>query len=116
MRWARGHLAAIMILVASLLGAAGCVSVPTSGPIEKVEGQQQGCQNCVNVEVAPPAPGDEPRQIVEGYLRATSNYQPNYSVARQFLTRMAAEKWSPEGGRLDLSGLADSGRPRPSWP
>ena len=98
MRRARGHLAAILILVASLLGAAGCVNVPTSGPIEKVEGQQQGCQNCVNVEVAPPAPGDEPRQIVEGYLRATSNYQPNYSVARQFLTRMAAEKWSPEGG------------------
>jgi len=98
MRWARGHLAAVLILVASLLGAAGCVTVPTSGTIEKVEGQQQGCQNCVNVEVAPPAPGDEPRQIVEGYLRATSNYQPNYSVARQFLTRMAAEKWSPEGG------------------
>jgi len=98
MRRARGHLAAILILVASLLGSAGCVSVPTSGPVEKVEGQQQGCQNCVNVEVAPPAPGDEPRQIVEGYLRATSNYQPNYSVARQFLTRMAAEKWSPEGG------------------
>ena len=42
MRWVRGHLAAIMILVASLLGAAGCVSVPTSGPIEKVEGQQAG--------------------------------------------------------------------------
>jgi len=52
----------------------------------------------VNVEVAPPAPGDTQRQIVEGYLRATSNYQPNYSVARQFLTGMAAEKWSPDGG------------------
>jgi hypothetical protein len=93
----RRHLAAILIVVASLLGAAGCVSVPISGPIEKVEGQQPPCQNCVNVEVAPPAAGDEPRQIVEGYLRATSNYQPNYSVARQFLTRMAAEKWSSEG-------------------
>jgi Lipoprotein LpqB beta-propeller domain/Sporulation and spore germination len=104
MRRARGHLAAILILVASLLGAAGCVNVPTSGTIEKVEGQQEGCQNCVNVEVAPPAPGDEPRQIVEGYLRATSNYQPNYSVARQFLTRMAAEKWSPEGGVLIYRG------------
>lgn len=91
------HLAAIFIVIASLLGAAGCVSVPISGPIEKVEGQQLPCQNCVNVEVAPPTAGDEPRQIVEGYLRATSNYQPNYSVARQFLTRMAAEKWSSEG-------------------
>jgi hypothetical protein len=64
--------------------------------MEKVEGQQPPCQNCVNVEVAPPGVGDEPREIVEGYLRATSNYQPNYSVARQFLSRMAAEKWSPE--------------------
>jgi hypothetical protein len=94
----RRHLAGILLVMASLLGAAGCVSVPMSGPIEKVEGQQPPCQNCVNVEVAPPAAGDEPRQIVEGYLRATSNYQPNYSVAKQFLTRMAAEKWSPEGG------------------
>jgi Lipoprotein LpqB beta-propeller domain/Sporulation and spore germination len=92
------HLAGILVLVASLLVTAGCVSVPTSGPIEKVEGQQPACQNCVNVEVAPPAAGAEPREIVEGYLRATSNYQPNYSVAKQFLTRMAAEKWSPEQG------------------
>jgi Lipoprotein LpqB beta-propeller domain/Sporulation and spore germination len=63
-----------------------------------VEGQQGGCQSCVNVEVAPPAAGDEPLQIVEGYLRATSNYQPNYSVARQFLTKAAAERWRPEDG------------------
>ena len=98
MKTARRHLAGILVLVASLLSAAGCVSVPTSGPIEKVEGQQPACQNCVNVEVAPPAAGAEPREIVESYLRATSNYQPNYSVARQFLTQTAAEKWSPEEG------------------
>jgi Lipoprotein LpqB beta-propeller domain/Sporulation and spore germination len=95
---AQRHCAVILIILASLLGAAGCVNIPTSGPIEKVEGQRPGCQNCVNVEVAPPDPGDKPRQIVEGYLRATAHYQPNYSVARQFLTRMAAEKWSPEEG------------------
>jgi hypothetical protein len=52
----------------------------------------------VNVEVLPPAPDDKPRQIVEGFLRATSYYQPNYSVAKQFLTPMAAEKWSPDTG------------------
>jgi hypothetical protein len=95
---AQPHCAVILVILASLLGAAGCVNIPTSGPIEKVEGQRPGCQNCVNVEVAPPDPGDKPRQIVEGYLRATSHYQPNYSVAKQFLTRIAAEKWSPEAG------------------
>jgi hypothetical protein len=91
----RRHFVAIFVIV-SLLAAAGCVSVPTSGPIERVEGQQPPC-NCVNVQVKPPAPGAEPWAIVDGYLRATSNYQPNYSVAKQFLTKMAAEKWSPEG-------------------
>ncbi len=98
MNRAQRHCAVILVILASLLGAAGCVNIPTSGPIEQVEGQRPGCQNCVNVEVAPPDPGAKPRQIVEGYLRATSHYQPNYSVAKQFLTRMAAERWSPETG------------------
>jgi hypothetical protein len=81
-----------------------CVTVPTAGPVRKVEGQQQTCQNCVDVEVAAPSLGDDPRQIVEGYLRATSNYQPNYSVAKQFLTMEAAEKWSPEDGASIYKG------------
>jgi Lipoprotein LpqB beta-propeller domain/Sporulation and spore germination len=97
MTLARRRLAGILIVIASLLAAAGCVSVPTSGPIEKLEGQQPPVAG-VNVEVAPPEAGADPKEIVEGYLRATSNYQPNYSVARQFLTRMASEKWSPESG------------------
>ena len=87
---------AVLCVVVALLTS--CVTVPTAGPVRKIEGQQQTCQNCVNVEVAEPAPGADPGQIVEGYLRATSNYQPNYSVAKQFLTRKAAEKWSPEDG------------------
>jgi hypothetical protein len=98
-RWPQGRLAIIVMLLASVLVLAGCSSVPTSGPIEEVEGQQtRGCPSCVNVEVLPPAPDDKPRQIVEGFLRATSYYQPNYTVARQFLTPMAAEKWSPDAG------------------
>jgi hypothetical protein len=91
-----------MRLLATVLGIlalmAGCVAVPTAGPISKVEGQQPTCQNCLNIEVAAPSVGDTPRQIVEGYLRATSNYQPNYSVAKQFLTKAASESWSPEAG------------------
>jgi len=88
-------MAALCVVVALLTS---CVTVPTAGPVRKIEGQQQTCQNCVDVEVEAPLPGDDPRQIVEGYLRATSNYQPNYSVAKQFLTRAAAEEWSPEDG------------------
>lgn len=95
-------------LVAALVGLsvllAGCVSIPTSGRVERVDGQQQTCQNCVNVEVAPPAPGDDPRQVVEGFLRASANYQPSYSVARQFLTAAAAQNWRPEDGVVVYRG------------
>ena len=95
-------LAAILVLVSVVL--AGCVEIPTSGPAEPIEGQAPPCQNCVNVEVDPPSYGDDPKQVVEGYLRATSVYQPNYSVARQFLTSGASEKWSPEDGAQIFSG------------
>ena len=78
--------------------------MPTSGPVEKIEGQQPECTNCINVDVAPPAFGASPEQIVEGYLRANSNFQPAYAVARQFLTKAAAERWSPEDGVQIYSG------------
>jgi hypothetical protein len=95
----------LLAVVLLLLGlVAGCVSVPTAGPVEKVEGQPPECQNCINVDVAPPSAGDDPKQIVQGFLRATSNFQPNYAVARQFLTTGAAEKWAPESGVSIYSG------------
>jgi hypothetical protein len=95
----------LLAMVFALLGLlAGCVSVPTAGPVEKVEGQPPECQNCINVDVAPPSPGDDPKQVVQGFLRATSNFQPNYAVARQFLTTGAAEKWAPESGVSIYSG------------
>jgi Lipoprotein LpqB beta-propeller domain/Sporulation and spore germination len=98
------QVAAVVIVLASLFGAAACVNVPTSGPIEKVEGQQARSQNYVNVEVVPPAPGAKRKQIVEGFLRANNSYQPNYVVAKQFLTRSAAEKWTPEAGASIYTG------------
>jgi hypothetical protein len=92
----------LALLLATLL--AGCVSVPTTGPVERIAGQPPGCTNCINVDVTPPQPGQDPKQIVEGFLRATSNFQPNYSVARSFLTSSAAERWSPEAGVMIYSG------------
>ena len=98
----RGVLVALVTSCALLL--AGCVSVPTDGPIQRVEGAQQSCQNCVNVEVAPPSPGDDPQQIVDGYLRANASYQPTYDVAKRYLTREAAQTWKPQTGVTVYSG------------
>jgi hypothetical protein len=100
-----------LLLALSCLVLPGCVEVPTNGPAEPIEGEAPPCQNCVNVDVAPPSYGDEPKAIVEGYLHATSIYQPNYKVAKQFLTRSAADKWSPEVGAQIYSGTpVQSGR------
>lgn len=88
----------LLALVLALAGLTGCVQVPTTGPIKPVAGQAETCQNCINVEVAPPAPGAEPQEVVRGYLRATASYQPNYTTAKQFLTTTAAETWRPEAG------------------
>lgn len=99
-RWSQLATAVVAVLVV----LTGCVQVPTAGPIQKVDRQQGSCQSCVNVQVAPPTAGDPPKQIVEAYLRATSNYQPGYSVARQFLTKAAAERWRPEDGASIYSG------------
>lgn len=98
------HAVAALLLAGCLLVLSACVTVPTTGPVEPVDGQAPPCQNCVNVEVQPPAYGDEPRSVVEGYLRATSIYQPNYAVAKQYLTRAASESWSPEAGAQIYSG------------
>ena len=103
MRASPSRLLALLVVLV-LAGLTGCVSIPTSGPVEKVEGQQPACQSCVNVEVAPPATGDSPRQVVDGFLRANANYQPGYAVARQFLTRAAAEAWSPDQGVTIYNG------------
>ena len=101
----RSRVVLALAAAVALLGLlAGCVSVPTAGPVEKVAGQPPACQNCLNVDVAPPSAGDEPKQVVQGFLRATSNFQPNYAVARQFLTTGAGEKWAPESGVSIYSG------------
>ena len=108
LRRGRVLVAALALCLAVLTG---CVDVPVTGPVERVDGPPPPCQNCVNVEVAPPAFGDEPRQIVEGYLRATSVYQPNYAVAKQFLTAAASQTWSPEDGAQIYTGsLVSSGK------
>ena len=93
---------ALFLVLAVLLG--GCVNVPTSGPIERVKGAQQSCQNCVAVEVLPPSPGDDPQQIVDGFLRANAIYQPTYDVAKRYLTRESAQSWKPQAGVTVYNG------------
>ena len=100
-----------MLLAA--LGAlllAGCVSVPTDGPV--VEGRPAGDPVAPpNVAVLPlgPRPGDDPVAIVEGFLSSMASYEPGYPTAREFLTPDAGAAWEPESG-IAVYGAGEGSR------
>lgn len=87
---------ALIAVLALLL--TGCVSVPTSGPVERHSPAAQQANPGVEIAPVPPAQGATPGLIVEGFLHAMATYQAGYSVARQFLTADASEQWQPESG------------------
>jgi len=84
--------------LAVLLVLGGCATVPTSGPVEHHTPQATGVNSGVDVDPLPPADGASQLLVVEGFLHAMSTYQPNYGVARQYLTEAASRTWKPESG------------------
>jgi hypothetical protein len=88
----------LIAVVLALVLAAGCATVPTSGPVEHHEPQQAGASNGVQVAPLPPADGATQLLVVEGFLHAMSTYEAGYQVARQYLTTDAAKRWHPEAG------------------
>lgn len=89
--------AAIMLALALLVWVmAGCVSVPTSGKVEPVDQGPQVNDAKPETVPKPPAKDASPRKIVDGFLFATSRYQNNYQIAREYLTADAREGWRPE--------------------
>ncbi len=81
-----------------MLALTGCATVPTSGPVEHHTPQAAGVNTGVHVDPLPPANGASQQLVVEGFLHAMGVYQPNYDVARQYLTPTASEGWHPESG------------------
>lgn len=84
--------------VGLLLALTGCATVPTSGPVEHHTPQAAGVNSGIHVDPLPPANGASQLLVVEGFLHAMGVYQPNYQVARQYLTEPASESWHPESG------------------
>lgn len=103
----------VLVACVSVL-LAGCVAVPTSGPVERQSPAQQQVNPGVEIAPVPPAQGASPGLIVEGFLHAMATYQTGYSVARQFLTPTASDGWQPETGVEIYAGgyppqVSDSG-------
>jgi Lipoprotein LpqB beta-propeller domain/Sporulation and spore germination len=94
---ARAALAALAALAAAL-AVAGCVSVPSAGPVLSYPlAQQTSGQNGQNLQVMAAGPGNnwKPNAIVTGFLTAAAAIGDQQQVAREYLTPKAGKSWNP---------------------
>jgi hypothetical protein len=92
----RSALAALLVAVFAVFAAAGCVSMPSGGPVQPYPiTQQQDAQNQPYLQFQPSPPGDgwNPKEIVEGFLTASASLGDNGEVAREYLTAQASKAW-----------------------
>jgi Lipoprotein LpqB beta-propeller domain/Sporulation and spore germination len=92
----RRPLLAVLAAVTGALAVAGCVSMPSAGPVLSYPvSQQTGGQNGQNLQITaqPPSSGWTPQQIVNGFLIAAAANQEQ--VAREYLTSGARRSWDP---------------------
>jgi hypothetical protein len=77
--------------------AAGCVSMPTGGPVQSYPVTQgTGAPNQPNVQFQPQKPraGWSPQQIVQGFLAASASFGNYSQVALQYLTPQEQKVWN----------------------
>ena len=101
--------AAALVLVSSL---AGCVTIPTSGPVEQVA--PRGADSDVLPQVTPSGPreGATALQVSRGYVTAMRAFPVSTEVAQEFLTDEAAGAWAPGRRTIVYSSLTTVQRDR----
>ncbi|MEU3188932.1 LpqB family beta-propeller domain-containing protein [Streptomyces sp. NPDC006923] len=90
---------------------AGCASIPDSGDVEPVKASPPG-ESQVRVYAVPPRDKAEPDEIVDGFLEAMTSDDPDFTMARKYLTKQAARNWQPEAGTTVLRAAPDPGGPK----
>jgi hypothetical protein len=84
--------------VAVAVTAAGCVSMPTGGPVLPYATSQGGngqAQPYLQFIPQPPLPNASPADIVGGFLAAGASFVGQQRVAREYLTPEASHDWKP---------------------
>ncbi|MEY9875508.1 hypothetical protein ABH931_005009 [Streptacidiphilus sp. MAP12-33] len=82
-------------LTGAVLGLAGCATMPSNGPATLGPTESGNTQNTrVELVPVPPAPGEEPVELLHGYLDSLASDQGDYRTARQYLSDPG---WKPSG-------------------
>ncbi|WP_157155384.1 LpqB family beta-propeller domain-containing protein [Diaminobutyricimonas sp. LJ205] len=85
-------------LAGLLLVLTGCVGIPSAGPV--IAGSEIREDLDADSVILPQGPEDDadPQAILQGFVRAGTGPQGDYSVAREFLTPDLAQRWKPNAG------------------
>jgi hypothetical protein len=95
---ARRAVTALIGAVGLSLAAAGCVSIPSGGPVLSYPVSQSGNgqnPNLNQIAPPPPAPNETPTMVVSGFLAAGASFAGQQHVAREYLTTAASGAWNP---------------------
>ncbi|GHC45267.1 LpqB family beta-propeller domain-containing protein [Streptomyces flavofungini] len=86
-----------VVLAACGVLVAGCAAMPDEGNMKKVDASQRpDSQSQVRVYAMPPPEDAGAVDIVQGFLEALTSDDPDFAIARKYLTKKASQNWHPE--------------------
>jgi hypothetical protein len=97
-RVVRRPVLAVLAVLLAALPAAGCVSMPSGGPVVSypvTQGAESQDQPFVQIVPKPPGAGWKPWEIVQGFLTASASFGNNSEVALEYLTPQERKSWNP---------------------
>ncbi|MFD4631908.1 LpqB family beta-propeller domain-containing protein [Streptomyces sp. NPDC058284] len=92
--------------------------MPDSGNLKSVDASQRpDSQSQVRVYAMPPREGAKAMEIVQGFLEALTSDDPQFAMARKYLSKKASRTWHPEqsttvladGPNTDASNAGNEG-------
>ncbi|MGH3164584.1 MAG: LpqB family beta-propeller domain-containing protein, partial [Trebonia sp.] len=104
---ARRPLTTVLAALALVVSVAGCVSMPSGGPVQPdaiTQSAANDSQHYLQFIPQPPRDGWDPAQIVQGFLTASASFANGQMVAREYLTQRASSTWTPLWSAAVFSG------------
>jgi hypothetical protein len=80
------------------LSVAGCVSIPSAGPVQSypvTQGPDAQGEPYQQVVIGAPGTGWSPQEVVSGFLAASASFGDNWQVAREYMTPPESKAWNP---------------------
>lgn len=99
---------AVAVLAACVLLLSGCASIPSDGEVKRIESPRRAeGDSQVRVFGVSPQKGQQPAQIVRGFLEATTSDEANFDTARKYLTAAESRRWDPFASTTVVAGGPD---------